>query len=287
MLAFAAPPLSSADPLLQWQLAPPLIAVAGSGLLYALGFRRRARRRRKVCPDAVCFAMALAALVLVLASPIATYDDELFWVHMLQHVLILTVVPPLVLLGRPWATIARAAPRRVLRTVALLARDGPPVLPWLASPLVALALFCVALAAWHLPPLYDATLRSAAIHELEHAIFLATGLLFWSQLIDSPPFRSRLDYRARAVYAGLAMLTGWVLAVVLALASAPLYSGYAALDSRPGGISALSDQQLAAGVMWVPGSLSLTAALVVFVYRWLGQSPAGRKRVTARAGAEM
>ena len=72
------------------------------------------------------------------------------------------------------------------------------------------------------------------------------------------------------------MLVGWVLAIVLAFAPSPLYSAYASLAHRPGGLSALADQQIAAGVMWVPGSLAYTIAFIVFVYRWLGPEPAGR-----------
>lgn len=287
MLAHATSGFDSTSPYLRWELEPPLVAaLATAALLYVLGFRRRASRSRRAWIDAACFAGGLGALVLALASPLAAYDDELFWAHMAQHVLLLTVAPPLIVLGRPWATISRVLPLRVRRAAASVAHGDGLVIRWLGRPPVALALFCAVLAAWHLPALYDATLRSGALHDLEHAMFLATGLLFWSQLIDSPPFRSRLDYPVRAVYAGVAMLTGWVLAVVLATASAPIYQGYAALGSRPGGITALADQQLAAGLMWVPGSLTLTVALVVFVYRWLDGSGAGSGQVAARAGAE-
>ena len=85
----------------------------------------------------------------------------------------------------------------------------------------------------------------------------------------SPPWRSPLGELGKLAYLGGAMVVGWVLAIVLALASSPLYSAYAAEASRPGGISAFTDQQLAAGVMWVPGSISYTIAIVVIAYRWL------------------
>ena len=110
------------------------------------------------------------------------------------------------------------------------------------------------------------------MHVLEHVLFFATGLLFWSQLIDSPPFRSSLDFRRRAVYAALAMTAGSAIGLALAFASAPLYAGYADLPSRPGGISALADQHLAAGIMWVPGSIPFVAAFFVFIYRWLAET---------------
>jgi cytochrome c oxidase assembly factor CtaG len=183
---------------------------------------------------------------------------------MAQHVLLLAVVPPLILLGRPWSTGWRAFPIGLRRAAApTVARLRAP------SPGVATVLFVGTMAAWHVPTLFDATLSSTVVHLLEHGTFLASGLLFWSHQVDSPPVRSRLAYPARALHATVGMAAGWVLAIVLALAAEPLYDGYARLAERPGGISALADQQLAAGIMWVPGSIPFTVAILVFVVRWL------------------
>lgn len=259
-------------------LDPPLVAIALAALLYARGLNRRAGRRRRARAEAALFAAGLGALVVALAPALASLDEELFWAHMSQHVLILAVAPPLILLGRPWSTIWRALPLKARRTAAQAlvrsswARPLRATAHWLAYPPTALVLFCGVLVVWHIPALYDATLRSSFVHYLEHVLFLATGFLFWSLLIDSPPFRSSLDSRKRALYAALAMVAGSAIGPALALASAPLYAGYAQLPSRPGGISALADQHLAAGIMWVPGSLPFAAAFIVFVYRWLGET---------------
>jgi putative membrane protein len=244
----------------------PLAAVVPAALFYYLGMRKRVGRRRARV-DALLFAAGLGALVLALASPLAALDEELFWAHMVQHVLILAVAPPLILLGRPWSTMSRVLPVAVRRKTARAVAHRP----WM-TPALALALFCGVMVAWHIPVFYDATLRSSAVHVLEHALFLATGLLFWSQLIDSPPFRSPLDVGKRALWAALGMLVGSAAGLALAFASAPLYAGYADLPSRPGGISALADQHLAAGIMWVPGSIPFVVAFIVFVYRWLDEA---------------
>jgi putative membrane protein len=111
---------------------------------------------------------------------------------------------------------------------------------------------------------------------LEHALFFATGLLFWTRVIDSPPWRSPLADTARAIYVGSALVVGWLLAIVLALSTSPLYAPYAAEASRPGGITALADQQLAAGMMWVPGSIPFTIAILFVAYRWLEPKRARR-----------
>jgi putative membrane protein len=275
-----------------WHLEPPLILIAVAALLYTVGLRRRVSRRREARVEAVFFAAGLGALALALASPLAVLDEELFSVHMTQHVLLLTVAPPLILLGRPWSTSARALPLGVRRATARglvfgsWSRTLRAALGLLASPPVALALFCGTLVAWHVPALFDATLSSSGIHELEHALFLATGLLFWSQLIDAPPFRSRLDYPMRAVYAALAMIAGSVLGLALGLASTPLYAGYADLVSRPGGISGLVDQHIAAGIMWVPGSIPFALAFVVFLYRWLGEASTDVRRAASPFASE-
>jgi putative membrane protein len=277
--------------LTDWRLEPPLVAIAAAAFLYALGLHRRASRRREPRMEASLFAAGLVALVLAYDSPLAALDDELFWVHMTQHMLFLAVAPPLILLGRPWATVARSLPagvrRRTSRGLVRGAWSAPlrAAARRLTGPAPALVLFLGTLVAWHLPALYDATLRSLAVHELEHALFLAAGLLYWSQLIDSPPFRSRLGFQQRALYAAFGMAVCSGLGLVLAFAPSPLYPGYADLASRPGGISALADQHLAGGVMWVPGSISFTVAIVIFAYRWLDETAQdGRRRASALAG---
>jgi putative membrane protein len=278
--------------LTDWRIEPPLFAIAAAAVLYALGLRRRASRSSGTRREATLFAAGLLALVLAYDSPFAALDDELFWAHMTQHMLILAVAAPLILLGRPWATIARALPLGVRRPIARGLARGAWSAPLraaadrLTSPTPALVIFTGTLVAWHLPALFNATLRSSAVHELEHGLFLVTGLLYWSQLIDSPPFRSRLGSGQRALYATVGMAVGSVLGLVLAFAPSPLYPGYADLVSRPGGISALADQHLAGGIMWVPGSISFTAAIVFFAYRWLEETARDGQRVPSTVVGE-
>ncbi|MGH2877170.1 MAG: cytochrome c oxidase assembly protein, partial [Solirubrobacteraceae bacterium] len=122
------------------------------------------------------------------------------------------------------------------------------------------------------PYLYDLTLRNQDVHDLEHLSFLVFGVLFWAQVVDSPPLRCRLAHLQRAAFVLSAMVVGWLLAIVLAFAGAPLYAPYAALATRPGGLSALGDQQLGAGVMWGPGTVPFAIALFALLYRWLDEA---------------
>ena len=259
-----------------WALDPSLVYVAMAALLYVLGSVGRDRPRPR---EAIAFAASLVTIVIALDSPIDTYADQLFWMHMLQHILLLTVAPPLLLLGRPWPRMWRAFPLEsrttVARTIAL-SRWVAPVRA-LARPLPAWILYCGTLLAWHLPGAYNATLTSGVVHALEHAMFFFTGLLFWARVIDPGPLRPRLVWPARIAYAAGAMVVGWLLAIALVMVPHPLYGYYAALPSRPGGISALTDQQLAAGLMWVPGSLAYTITYILGFYRWLEPDRAARR----------
>jgi cytochrome c oxidase assembly factor CtaG len=259
-----------------WSIEPPLAYVACAGLLYWLG----GTRSRHPAPDrlrSACFIAGLVTIVLALDSPIDGYADQLFWVHMLQHVLLLTVAPPLILLGRPWPRMWRALPLGTRTTVGRAVARGRLAAPLraLARPLPAWLLFNLTVILWHVPAAYDATLRSSAVHQVEHAMFFFCGLLFWARVIDPGPLRPRLGWPARMAYVIGAMIVGWGLAIALVLAPDPLYAPYAALAHRPGGISALTDQQLAAGVMWVPGSIAYAVAVLVAFYRWLEPEPAG------------
>ncbi len=128
--------------------------------------------------------------------------------------------------------------------------------------------------------MFNATLSSGALHGLEHSLFFAAAVLFFKQVIPSPPLHLSLAPPLRVLYAIGAMIVSWVLAVVLALAPHPLYAHYAHESSRLGGISALADQQLAAGIMWVPGSITFLIVVFVYVHRWLMPSePAGNRAV--------
>jgi putative membrane protein len=266
--------------LTDWSWDPSLVYVVPAAVLYALGSRGRNRPQPL---QAVAFYCGLATIVIALESPIDAYADQLFWVHMLQHVLLLTVAPPLVLLGRPWPRMWRAFPlharTRVARTVALSPRLSP--LRALARPIPAWILFNATVVGWHIPAAYEATLTNGGVHLLEHAMFFFTGLLFWARVIDPGPLRPRLVWPARIAYAAGAMVVGWFLAITLVLVPHPLYHHYAALVTRPGGINALTDQQIAAGVMWVPGSISYALTFIIGFYRWLEPDHSPRPVSTA------
>ncbi len=234
--------------------------------------RSRLARRR-----ALTFYAGLLAIVLAIATPIETLSKQLLWTHMIQHVLLLSVAAPLIVLGAPWMSLWRPLPlgmrRAVARALVLSPRCAPVRSVWraLRRPLVVLALYSVNLLAWHLPALYDLALRNTDVHALEHLTFIGFGILLWAQVIPSPPFKVSLAYPRRIAYLVAAMVPNVVLSMLLAFSRSPLYPFYADLAHRPSGISAFTDQQIAAGIMWSFGDLPFVIAIVVLSVRWLGQ----------------
>jgi cytochrome c oxidase assembly factor CtaG len=221
------------------------------------------------------FLGAIFALLLASSAPIDILSSRLFWVHMIQHLLILVVMAPLLVAGAPllplWLGLPRWARRLVrassmLKAGSLFHRFGH----WLRQPAVSCGLLIIGMWAWHWPALYDLALTNAAIHDwCEHATFLAVSVLFWTQVIPSPPLRPRLGYPGRMVCVGIAIAQNVVLAVLLGFAPTPLYVPYAHLVSAPGGFSALQDQQFGAGIMWTVGDFPFVDALCILVLRWL------------------
>jgi len=199
----------------------------------------------------------LGALLLALVSPIAYFDITLQWDHMLQHVLLLLVAPPLILMADPfrtaWAGYLAAQgrpisidgtwPARVMRVLHSRPRAAT----------VIVVLFSMNLLFWHVPPIYDDTLRIASIHDLEHLSFLVLGLLFWDQVISPVQAPGRLSLMGRATVVIAGTFVSWALAIAIGYASHPLY----AYPTPAGGFSLLADQQIAAGVMWVQGQRSV------------------------------
>ena len=255
---------------------PPLVACAVAAALYALGGMGRAgsgprgRRWREAS-----FYLGVAIVFVALEPPFDNWADTSFAMHMTQHVLLIAVASPLLVLGRPWPRMWMPFPAQARRDVARGLARGRWSAPLrlaartLTKPPVAVAMLAAVLATWHVPSLYDAAARNEGIHLLEHTCFVAAALLYWGPLLEAPPVRARIDHLRRAGWFAAGAAPGWLLAIVLAYASRPLYPYYATLGHRAFGLSPLGDQQVGAGVMWVPGSIAYVSAFIVYVYRWL------------------
>lgn len=242
-------------PLDPWTVAPLLLC----GAVYLRGWLHlHSRAPHHFGPAQVgAFLAGLFALFLALASPVEPFAALLLQVHMIQHLLLMAVAPPLLWLGAPLLPLLRGLP-------APFRRDGlgpflrSPQLHacwrWLTRPVVAWTLFITATWLWHAPSLYELALRSASWHYAEHACFFGTGLLFWYPVVQPYPSRPRSSRWLVVPYLLLADIQNTILSAVLAFADRVIYPHYAAAP-RLWGLSALEDQAAAGVIMWVPGSI--------------------------------
>jgi cytochrome c oxidase assembly factor CtaG len=283
MLAGALPPPFGPGALLsEWRLDPVAIALAaGAGLLYAIGVRRVSRAGSPWAPGRrAAFFAGLGVALLSLVSPIDAYAEVLLSVHVLQHVLLALVSAPLLLLGAPVSLALRASSPEARRRFLLPVLHGRTA-SILGRPAVAWALFVGVQFGVHLSPLYEQALESDLVHALEHALFLAAGLVFWWPVVGRDPVPHRMGYPARLLYLALAMPVEAVLGVVILSASEPLYSHYASLPA-PWGPSALSEQGNAGAIMWILGTLGLVVAALLVAGAWMRDETARQRRLEAR-----
>jgi len=243
-------------------LACTLAAVAA---VYLCGWRQLNRRdpRRWGVGRPTAFVGGLATIFLVLASPIEPFTALLLQVHMVQHLLLMMVAPPLVWLGWPLFPLVRGLPEPVRRYWAvplLRSRRLRRVCGFLTHPLVAWPLYVATTWLWHTPPAYELGLSRWGWHFCEHACFIASAMLFWYPVVRPYPSRPRWSRWLLFPYLLLADVQNTVLAAWLTFSSDVLYPSYLRVP-RLGGISALDDQAVAGVLMWVPGSIAFLLPL--------------------------
>lgn len=252
-----------------WELDPQavlLLALSAAG--YAVGLRRlwRTRAGRQVVPAwrVPFYAAGLLAAAVALLSPVGALDDRSFALHMVEHVLLVAIALPCILLGAPLLPLLWALPLAWRRRVGVLFVEGSPAhrlfsrltearLAWLLH----VAIFWV----WHAPPLYDAAVVSGWVHSLQHLSFVGSGLLFWWPVVHPAPTRRRLSYAWALAYLFAASLQSSALGMLITYAPAPWYPAYT-VETNPLALSALEDQRFAGLVMWVGGGLTYLLAIL-------------------------
>ncbi len=224
-----------------------------------------------------CFALGLFTLWFALASPLDTFSPFVLTAHMLQHMLLMMVAPPLILLGEPLIPIVRGMPRFAAREFA------GPFLNWkvaeriglrLSDPVVALVLMGVVMFAWHVPGPYEFALRSSAWHQVEHASFFFTSIIFWWPVVQPWPSRAQWPRWAMVPYLVIADLQNTALSAILVFSDKILYPSYAAGPSLFG-FAPQEDQAAAGAMMWVVGSLAFIFPAVLIAVECLSR----RRRV--------
>ncbi len=264
--------------LTEWSFDPFVTLAAVAVVLHELGLarlnrrsaaKRAAQRRRR----SWFFYAGLALLVLTVTSPVDYWADYYFFVHMIEHILIMFIAPALVVLGAPWLPLLHALPvgarRRLMRSFVLGAWAKPlrAAGRFVASAPFAVVGFNAVMVFWHVPQAFDLAETNQDVHIwLMHASFFVFGVLFWAQILPSHPLEPKLSYVGRAAAIMSANIVMFVLAMALSIFSTG--SWYSVYDHVHGvTLSPFADQQIGAGVLWVCGDFWALPALTWVIRR--------------------
>jgi cytochrome c oxidase assembly factor CtaG len=268
-----------------WIIFPLLLG----SIIYLRGWWQLHRRlpRRFGGWRLIAFQSGVLTLFLALASPLHELAEKLLQFHMIQHLLLMMVVPPLLLLGAPILPLLRGLPRPALRyglRQLFSSRAFKRLARFFTDPLVCLLGFTVSNVAWHVPALYELALRSEFWHAVQHICFFGTGLLFWWPVVQPWPSRLRWPRWTMIPYLLFADIQNTVLSAFLIFSERVLYPTYAAVP-RLWGISVLDDQAAAGAIMWVPGSVIFLVPVVVLAIRLI-DSPQTRAARASNVNCE-
>jgi putative membrane protein len=268
-----------------WRTAPHLVAaLLLMAVVYARGVQQSWRRGGRGAGLARwqvgCFVAGWLTLVAALVTPIDALAEELASVHMIQHLALMLVAAPLLVLGAPALAALWALPRRWRSAVARHWRSKPTVRDtWaaLSQPMLAWLLYFVVLWGWHLPSLYEAALANRLVHDVQHLLFFGSAALVW-WIVLNPLGGLRLEGGAGVLYLFTTSLHAMALGVFMALSPRAWYGSYEA--SAPAwGFDAVQDQQIAGVIMWMPAAMAYVVLAALIFWLWLRQTEAATSRI--------
>jgi len=282
-----------------WSFDPFLVIVIAVVAWHEIGLARlaarsRPERTRERRLRSIWFYAGLAVLLIAVQSPLDYWAEDYFFVHMIQHLLLMFGAPTLIVAGAPWQPLLDALPRQggkaLTREVLTRgwARPVRAVAAFALRPWVAVTLFSAVMVIWHLPALYDLSQRNQVVHIwLVHGSYLAVGLLFWLQFIPSVPFRITMTPVSQACALLATNLVMWALAMAMGFLSST--SWYSVYGHTPGvTLPAYADQQIGAGILWICGDFWAIPTMIFVMRRLMaedGSVSAAVDRILGRGSA--
>jgi cytochrome c oxidase assembly factor CtaG len=277
------------DLLTHWDFAPvPTLAIliALGGYLVAV---RVVDRRHPTQPwpirHTVAFCGGLLSIVWVTIGPIGVYDDTFFWAHMTQHIVLMMLAAPLLLLGEPVLLILRVSSRSFRRRVVIPILHSR-VVRALTNPVVTWVLFASVLVGTHFTGFYEYALEHNVVHVyVEHPLYLTAGLLYYYPLLGSSPGGAALPPFAKVVSQFLMMLPETMTGFALYMTSAVIYPYYEQVSRPWGPSSALADQRLGGSLMWASGMVLDALWISVAAWQWFKAEETKARRIDAALAA--
>jgi cytochrome c oxidase assembly factor CtaG len=263
-------------------MVPLALTLLLAAILYLRGWLYLRSRSVNIIPAwrAASFLIGVFLIWIALGSPLAAFDEKLLTVHMIQHLLLMTIAPPLILAGAPVMPFLHGMPRRFMQSVLPpLLRRAPA--QWLgrvlSQPAVCWLTAAAALVGWHIPGAFTLALQSEPWHAVEHACFLGSGFLFWWPVVQPWPSVPRWPRWSILVYLFLATLPCDILSAFLAFCDRVVYPVYLSTP-KYFGVSSLEDQQCAGALMWTCVTIAYLIAAAILTTRLLSaRSPQGNE----------
>lgn len=251
-----------------WQFEPAIVVgLLIAALLYCAGMRRETHAN--VWRHLIFFA-GLAAISLALLSPIEPLADHVFAIHQVEHMLLRTIGPMLILLSQPQASLMRGMPGRLRREYVgplVGSRTLQSVFRFFSHPAVATFLFVGTTWFWMIPRWHDIAILSEPVHYLWHVTLLVSGLFFFSTIFDRRPAPGGARLGTRLTMFWCAAMGNIILGAYLSFKTAPLYHAYDAMG-RMFGLDAVSDEQIGGLTMWIPGCMMFAVTALLILHRW-------------------
>jgi cytochrome c oxidase assembly factor CtaG len=254
-----------------WSFDPFLIFAVILVAWHEIGLARLARSdpehagKRRL--RSVAFYAGLAVVLLAVGSPVEYFADRYFFMHMLQHLLLMFAAPSLLVAGAPWQPLADAVPRRAAAVVVRWSRPLRAAVDFLLRPWITVVAFNAVMLFWHIPAALDLAENNPAVKIwLLHSSYLVAGILFWLLFIPSPPLRMRMPPEGQAIALVATNVIMWLLAMSMSFLTQT--SWYSVYNHVPGvTLPPFADQQIGAGILWVCGDFWAIPALIVAIRR--------------------